>query len=170
MSFVRRSRPCRQRDPPPPTTPYRVFCTASSRPGNVFLREGKRGAVWYAKYRLPDGRQLKRRIGPAYTGRGRPPAGVFTRRMAEEWLSGVLAQARGGTLPGMVQTGVTFEQACEAYLEWLLYERQRRPSTLRDCRSIMRTTCCRCSPTWRSRTSPSPTASTGARSRAPAAR
>ena len=26
--------------------------------GHVFLREGKRGGVWYARYRLPDGRQV----------------------------------------------------------------------------------------------------------------
>ena len=32
----------------------------SSRPpsGHVFRLERKRGAVWYAKYRLPDGRQV----------------------------------------------------------------------------------------------------------------
>jgi integrase len=107
--------------------------------GHVFLREGKRGPVWYAKYRLPDGRQVKTRIGRAYLGRGRAPAGTLTRRAAEEWLSGVLAQARGGTLPGMVRTGVTFAEACEQYLEWLPHERQRRPSTLRDYRSIIRT-------------------------------
>ena len=33
--------------------------------GHVFRREGVRGPVWYAKYRLPDGRQRQRRIGPA---------------------------------------------------------------------------------------------------------
>ena len=42
--------------------------------GHVFLRQGKRGGVWYAKYRLPDGRQVKKRIGPA---------GPVTRRRAE---------------------------------------------------------------------------------------
>ena len=34
--------------------------------GHVFRRRGARGDVWYAKYRLPDGRQVKRRIGPAF--------------------------------------------------------------------------------------------------------
>ena len=36
--------------------------------GFVFLREGARGPVWYAKYRLPDGRQARSasaRHGPA---------------------------------------------------------------------------------------------------------
>jgi hypothetical protein len=43
--------------------------------GFVFLREGKRGPVWYAKYRLPDGRQVKKRIGPAWTRRAARPRG-----------------------------------------------------------------------------------------------
>src|SRR4051794_2112275 len=44
--------------------------------GHVYRRCGDRGDVWYAKYRLPDGRQVKKRIGPAWTSRGRdrPPA------------------------------------------------------------------------------------------------
>ena len=34
-----------------------------------------RGPCWYAKYRLPDGRQVQKKLGPAWTERGRPPAG-----------------------------------------------------------------------------------------------
>lgn len=49
--------------------------------------------MWYAKYRLPDGRQLQRKIGPAWTGRGRPAAGDVTKRLAEDWLRGVLDEA-----------------------------------------------------------------------------
>ncbi len=63
--------------------------------GHVFRVDGKRGAVWYAKYRLPSGRQVQRRLGPAAPERGRPPAGHFTRRLAEDWLE----HARGGA-PG----------------------------------------------------------------------
>ena len=33
--------------------------------GHVSRVEGKRGPAWYAKYRLPDGRQVKRKVGPA---------------------------------------------------------------------------------------------------------
>jgi hypothetical protein len=47
--------------------------------GHVFRREGARGSVWYAKYRLPDGRQVQKRIGRAHPGRGRPPAGTYTK-------------------------------------------------------------------------------------------
>jgi hypothetical protein len=34
--------------------------------GHVFRVEGERGAVWYAKYRLPDGRQVQKKLGPAW--------------------------------------------------------------------------------------------------------
>jgi integrase len=54
--------------------------------GHVFRRQGRRGGVWYAKYRLPDGRQIQRRIGPAWAQRGRPGAGFYTRRTAQAWL------------------------------------------------------------------------------------
>jgi hypothetical protein len=40
------------------------------------------------KYRLPDGRQVQKKLGPAWTGRGRPPARHFTKRLAEDPLLG----------------------------------------------------------------------------------
>ncbi|MDQ3723013.1 MAG: hypothetical protein M3376_08105, partial [Actinomycetota bacterium] len=61
--------------------------------GHVFCLDRARGPVWYAKYRLPDGRQVQRKIGPAWTERGRPPAGYVTKRLAEAWLRDVLDQA-----------------------------------------------------------------------------
>ncbi len=73
--------------------------------GHVFRVVRSRGPVWYAKYRLPSGRQVQKKLGPAWTGRGRPAAGYFTKRTAEDWLRGVLDEARRGTLAGMVQTG-----------------------------------------------------------------
>ena len=79
--------------------------------GHVFRRESKRGPVWYAKYRLPDGRQIQWRIGPSWTMRGRPAEGFYTRRTAQAWLDQVLAEARRGELPGMVRTGATFADA-----------------------------------------------------------
>src|ERR687890_108172 len=106
--------------------------------GHVFRLDRARGPVWYAKYRLPDGRQVQRKIGPAWTERGRPPAGYVTKRTAEAWLRDVLDQARRGTLPGMVRTGVTFADACAEYLQWLESDQERKPTTLRDYRSIIR--------------------------------
>jgi hypothetical protein len=84
--------------------------------GHVFRVERARGPVWYAKYRLPDGRQVQKKIGPAWTERGRPPAGYFTKRLAESWLRGLLDEARRGTLPGLVQTGATFAEAAAEHL------------------------------------------------------
>src|SRR3954447_8769320 len=65
--------------------------------GSVFRYEGKRRPTGRAKYRLPDGRQVKKTIGPAWTERGRPAAGYYTKRTAEAWLQDVLAHARAGT-------------------------------------------------------------------------
>src|SRR5450432_4572749 len=86
--------------------------------GHVFRVERKRGPVWCAKYRLPDGRQVQRKLGPAWTGRGRPAAGHFTKRLAEDWLRDTLDEARRGTLPGAARTGATFTDAAA---EWLRY-------------------------------------------------
>jgi len=70
--------------------------------GHVSRVEGKRRAVWRAKYRLPDGRHVQRTIGPAWTERGRPPDGHYTKRTAQAWLRNVPDQAEHGTLPAMV--------------------------------------------------------------------
>src|SRR4051812_48574662 len=86
--------------------------------GHVFRLSRARGPVWYAKYRLPDGRQVQKKIGPAWTQRGRPADGYFTKRTAEAWLRDVLDQARRGTLPGLRRTHVKFAEAAE---EWLRY-------------------------------------------------
>src|ERR1700692_2988054 len=105
--------------------------SASAPPtGFVFRRRGARSDAWYAKYRLPDGRQVKRRIGPAWTERGRPPEGYYTKRTAERWLADVLDQARRGTLPGMIRTGATFADAAAEFLRYIEHDRARKPSTV----------------------------------------
>src|ERR1700739_4844248 len=88
----------------------------------------------YAKNRLPDGRQIQKKIGPAWTGRARPAAGYVTKRLAEDWLRRVLDEARRGTLPGMVRTGATFADAAAEWLRVIADDRERKPSTLRDYR------------------------------------
>jgi integrase len=105
--------------------------------GHVFRAERKRGPAWYAKYRLPDGRQVQRKLGPAWSERGRPPAGYFTKRLAEDWLRDVFDQARRGTLPGMVRTGATFADAAAEFLRYAEHDRAPKPSTLRGYRSIV---------------------------------
>ncbi len=106
--------------------------------GHVFRVERARGPAWYAKYRLPDGRQVQRRLGPAWTARGRPAAGYFTKRTAEDALRRILDEARRGTLPGMVRTGATFEDAAAEWLRYLEEDRGRRHTTIADYRSIIR--------------------------------
>jgi hypothetical protein len=79
--------------------------------GHVFRYEGKRRPVWRAKYRLPDGRQAQKTIGPAWTARGRP---------------------------GMVRTGATVADANAVYLRYVELDCRRKPSKLRDYASIFR--------------------------------
>jgi integrase len=106
--------------------------------GHVYRVERMRGPQWYAKYRLPDGRQVQRRIGPAWTERGRPPAGWFTKRTAEAWLRELLGEARRGTLPGQVRTGVTFAEAADEWLRYIEHDRERKPSTVAGYRALVR--------------------------------
>jgi integrase len=108
--------------------------TSAPRPvsGHVFRADRKRGSVWYAKYRLPDGRQVQKRLGPAWTQRGRPPAGHFTKRVAEDWLRDTLDEARRGTLAGMVKTGATFADAAAEWLRYVEQERACKASTVQD--------------------------------------
>jgi len=105
--------------------------------GHVFRVERARGPVWYAKYRLPDGRQVQRKIGPAWSGRGGPAAGYVTKRGAEDWLRRLLDEARRGVLPGMVRTGATFADAAAEWLRYIEHDRRRKPSTLIGYRSIV---------------------------------
>lgn len=106
--------------------------------GHVFRADRKRGPVWYAKYRLPDGRQVQRKLGPAWTERGRRPAGYFTKRTAEQALREVLDSARRGTLPGLVATGASFSDATAEWLRYVEHDRACKPSTLADYRSVVR--------------------------------
>ena len=106
--------------------------------GHVFRVERARGPVWYAKYRLPDGRQVQKKLGPAWTERGRPPAGYFTKRQAEAWLREILDEARRGTPSGMVRTGASFADAAAEWLRYVEHDRGRKPSTVDGYRSIVR--------------------------------
>jgi len=106
--------------------------------GHVFRIERKRGPAWYAKYRLPDGRQVQKKIGPAWTERGRPAAGYVTKRTAEVWLQETLAEARRGTLVGMVRTGATFADAAAEFLRYIEHDRARKPETVKTYASIIR--------------------------------
>jgi integrase len=104
--------------------------------GHVRLANGKRGSSWYAKYRLPDGRQVQKRLGPAWTEKTRPPSGYFTKRTAEAALQAILTDARRGTLAGLVKTGKTFRDASAEWLRHREHERAVRPSTMKEYSSV----------------------------------
>jgi integrase len=103
--------------------------------GSVRRVERKRGPVWYAHYRLASGRQGQKLLGPAWSGRGRPPAGYFTKRTAEDWLIEFLDGARRDAAAGFVPTGVTFAEVAEEYLRFAEQDRGCKPSTIRGYRS-----------------------------------
>jgi integrase len=111
--------------------------------GHVRLHQRKRGAKWYAKYRLPSGRQVQKLLGqkllgPAWAERSRPPAGYFTKRTAEAALQALLTDARRGVLPDPGRTeGRTFGEACDEWLRWVEHDQQRARSTLRDYRNVV---------------------------------
>jgi integrase len=106
--------------------------------GHVFRIERKRGPVWYAKYRLPDGRQVQKKLGPAWTKRGRPEAGYFTKTTAQAWLDSTLADARRGELQGMVRTDTTFAEAAAEWLRYVEQERACKPRTIVDYSNMVR--------------------------------
>jgi integrase len=110
--------------------------------GHVRLRRGKNGAVWYLRYRLPDGRQRQRRLGDAWEGPGRPPDGYYTRRTAREALDETLVRARNGELPeqaaereARAEAG-TFRAAAREYLRFVEQVRQIDDKTVRDYRGV----------------------------------
>ena len=75
---------------------------------------------------------------PAWSGRGRPPTGYVTKRLAEDWLRSVLEEARRGTLPGLVRTGATFADAAAEWLRYIEHDRGRKPSTVAGYRVMVR--------------------------------
>jgi integrase len=113
-------------------TPYPRRAT-----GHVKLVQRKRGDQWYMKYRLPGGRQVQKRLGPAWDGPGRPPDGHYTRRMAEEELQAILTDARRGTLAGMASSGATFRDAAAEYLRYVEHVRKIDIATVKDYRGVI---------------------------------
>src|SRR3954453_20968872 len=87
--------------------------------GHVFRYEGKRRPTWRGEKWVAGGPPGQKTLGPAWTARGRPPAGYFTKRTAEAWLRRTLAEAAAGTLPGLVRTGATVADACAEYLRYI---------------------------------------------------
>lgn len=76
--------------------------------GHIFRVDRQRGPRWYMKYRLPNGRQVQKLIGPVWTSkREEPPEGSFTKRGAQAVLDDTLARARRGEFGGVVRSQAT---------------------------------------------------------------
>jgi integrase len=103
--------------------------------GHIWRRDGKRGAVWYAKYRLADGRQVQRRIGRAWTHRGPAPPGQSTRTEARAYLARLLADVRAR--PNSREQTVDFSAAAAEWLAYCEGVRDCKDSTLRDYRHMV---------------------------------
>jgi integrase len=103
--------------------------------GHVFRREGKLRAVWVAKWRDGYG-QHKKVLGRDWSEKGTPPPGYLRERDAEAQLQAILTDARRGIVE-QVRTGVTFDVAAEDWLAWGVRDRDWKPSTLSDNRSVV---------------------------------
>jgi len=105
--------------------------------GHVSLKQRQRGSVWYLKYRLADGRQVQKLLGPAWTEHGRPSAGYYTRKMAEEKLQAKLTDLRRGTIENTTRADATFADAAAEFLRYIRDDREREASTLNDYRGVI---------------------------------
>jgi hypothetical protein len=103
--------------------------------GHVWLYQGKRRETWCAKWRDHAG-QHEKRLGQAWTGRGRPPQGFLRRREAEALLEEILVDARRGQLRQQ-HTGLTFVDVAEDWYARGPLERDWSPSTQVDYRSVL---------------------------------
>ncbi len=103
--------------------------------GHVYCRTGKRGGVWYAKWRDASG-QHQKRLGKDWTASGRPPVGYLREKDAQALLDAILVDARRGAA-AQGRTGVTFEDVAEEWYRRGRLERDWSPSTQRDYRSVL---------------------------------
>jgi len=103
--------------------------------GHVRLRAGKRGGVWYAKWRDASG-QHEKRLGKDWHATGRPAPGFLREKDAQAALDAILVDARRGAA-AQGRTGVTFKDVAEDWYGSGKLKRDWSPSTQRDYRSVL---------------------------------
>ena len=109
--------------------------TSAHATGHVEIRDRGGGPVFYAKLKLPDGTQPRRRLGRVWTKRSRPPAGYLTRAQAEARLQAILAG--DDSMVNLSPSRVTFKAACEERLRPLRGDKQRKRSTMADYSNVI---------------------------------
>jgi integrase len=102
---------------------------------SIHTRELRSGPVLEVYFRH-HGRQVHRRIGPAWTKRGRPPEGYFDKAAAYDRARAIIAEHMAAASEPR-SSGPTFRDVARAYLQWLENVRGAKPETLRNHRSTL---------------------------------
>lgn len=122
---------------------------ASSPQGALVVRTYKETPYYEAKWRDPNGIQLKKRLGKAWLDRGadggwiprrgRVRPGYLDERRAHLEMARVIKEiedVRSRTTPE--QRGATFDDAAASWLEYVQYEKRIKPTTLARYQSMLR--------------------------------
>lgn len=104
--------------------------------GHVKIVQRKRGPVVYLKWRDAQGHQHEQLLGDLWDKPGRPPAGAYTKRMANDSLSDRLSDLRRGT-GDVPRSGATFADAAAEYLRYVSDVRKIDETTVRDYRGVI---------------------------------
>jgi integrase len=123
-------------DTPRPRTTEDESMASTKPTGHVEIRDRGGGPVFYAKLKLPDGTQPRRRLGRVWKKWSQPPAGYLTRRQAEARLEAILAG--DDPMVNVAPSHIAFKDACDEQLRYLEHDRQRKRSTLTDYGNVMR--------------------------------
>ena len=114
--------------------------------GALLVVNRDRGPVYYAKWRDSTGRQVKRRLGPAWVEadgagwrrrRGRVPEGALDERAATIAMGEAIRTHEASLGAPRVDRAVTFADAATTWLHHLEHVEGCKPSTLADYRYML---------------------------------
>ena len=88
------------------------------------------------KWRDARGEQVERELGAAWSQKGPPPPGFLREKGANIALEAILTDARRGALE-QARTGLTMSVLAEDWIAYGIHERDWKPSTLSDNRSVV---------------------------------
>ena len=129
MSLQRKAAPAVREHPEARTTEDVSMATAKAT-GHVEVRHLARGDVFYAKLKLADGTQPRRKLGKVWTKRSQPPAGYLTRAQAEARLGAILVG--DDPLVNVAPSHVTFAHACAERMRYLEHDREHSGAHLHE--------------------------------------
>jgi integrase len=104
---------------------------------SIHTRQLRSGPVLEVYFRH-HAKQVHRRIGPAWTKRGRPPEGYFDKAAAYDRARAIIAEHMAAAAAAQPRSSrPTFREVARAYLRWLENVRGAKPETLRNHRSTL---------------------------------